>query len=339
MPRDVHPRSEKPHAFATQLGAVPSECRESIRADDPMTRHGGIVAGPHDVADGTRGERATRDHPDEAVRRDAPGRYPLHHRVDRALPGVGGCAFHARHTAAGGHSHALDAPFASPAGGAGVIKALVFDFDGLILETETPAFETWAELYREHGHELPRDRWVQNIGASAWPFDALEHLASLVAQAGPFDREAIRARRSARQVELVAALETMDGVRDYLRDARRLGLKVAVASSGSDAYVTGHLERLGLRAGLDAVVCRDHVARGKPFPDLYLRAVGDLGVAAREAIAFEDSPNGIAAAKAAGLRCVAVPNPITSELDVSAADLRLDTLGALGLEQLIARFR
>jgi HAD superfamily hydrolase (TIGR01509 family) len=218
-----------------------------------------------------------------------------------------------------------------------VIKALVFDFDGLILETETPAYETWSEIYREHGHELPRERWVQNIGASAWPFDALEHLASLVT--APFDRDAVKARREARKVELVAALEAMAGVRDYLRDARRLGLKVAVASSASDAYVCGHLDRLAVRDGFDVVVCRDHVERGKPFPDLYLRAIAELGVAAREAVAFEDSPNGIAAAKAAGLHCVAVPNPITSTLDLSGADLRIDSLGALSLEELIARFR
>jgi HAD superfamily hydrolase (TIGR01509 family) len=218
-----------------------------------------------------------------------------------------------------------------------VIKALVFDFDGLILETETPAYETWSEIYREHGHELPRERWVQNIGASAWPFDALEHLASLVM--APFDRDAVKARREARKVELVAALEAMAGVREYLRDARRLGLKVAVASSASDAYVCGHLDRLAVRDSFDVVVCRDHVERGKPFPDLYLRAIAELGVAAREAVAFEDSPNGIAAAKAAGLRCVAVPNPITVALDLSAADLRIDSLGALTLEELIARFR
>jgi HAD superfamily hydrolase (TIGR01509 family) len=219
-----------------------------------------------------------------------------------------------------------------------VIKALVFDFDGLILETETPDFEAWSEIYREHGHELPRERWVENIGASAWPFDAMEHLASLVLHS-PLDREAVRARQEARKVELVAALEMMAGVRDYLRDARRLGLKVALASSASEAYISGHLDRLAVRTAFDVVVCRDHVARGKPFPDLYLRAVQDLGVTAGEAIAFEDSRNGIAAAKAAGLHCVAVPNPMTSALDLSAADLRLDSLGAVGLEELIARFR
>lgn len=179
---------------------------------------------------------------------------------------------------------------------------------------------------------------MQNIGASAWPFDALEHLASLVA-AAPFDRDAVSARREARKVELVAALGMMAGVRDYLSDARRLGLKVALASSASEAYICGHLDRLAVRGGFDAVVCRDNVERGKPFPDLYLRATRYLGVAAHEAIAFEDSPNGIAAAKAAGLRCVAVPNPITSALDLSAADFRLDSLGAMGLEELIARLR
>jgi HAD superfamily hydrolase (TIGR01509 family) len=207
----------------------------------------------------------------------------------------------------------------------------------LILETEAPAYETWAEIYRDHGHELPRERWVENIGAATWPFDALEHLASLVTT--PFDREAIKARREGRKAEIIGALETMAGVRDYLRDAKRLGLKIGVASSASDAYVCGHLERLAVRDGIDAVVCREHVARGKPFPDLYLRAIDQLGVVADEAIAFEDSPNGITAAKAAGLRCIAVPNPITSALDLTAADLRLDSLGALGLEELIARFR
>ena len=178
---------------------------------------------------------------------------------------------------------------------------------------------------------------MQNIGASSWPFDALEHLASLVTT--PFDRDAVKARREGRKAEIIAALETMAGVRDYLRDARRLGLKVGVASSASEAYVCGHLERLVVRDGIDAVVCREQVARGKPFPDLYLRAVEELGVAAGEAVAFEDSPNGIAAATAAGLRCVAVPNPITSALDLSGADLRLDSLGALSLEELIAQFR
>ena len=215
-----------------------------------------------------------------------------------------------------------------------MIRALVFDFDGLILETETPAYETWADIYREHGHELPLDRWFDYIGREGGFFDAADHLAALVGEG--FDREAARARRDARKTELIAALDVMVGVREYVRDAKRLGLRLAVASSSSRAWVLGHLERLGIGAEWDAVRTREDVARTKPAPDLYLAAVRALGVAPHEAVAFEDSVNGIAAAKAAGLLCVAVPNALTAAMDLSRADLRLGSLAETPLERLLA---
>jgi HAD superfamily hydrolase (TIGR01509 family) len=215
-----------------------------------------------------------------------------------------------------------------------VIRALVFDFDGLILETETPAYETWAEIYREHGQELPLDKWFDYIGREGGWFDAADHLAALVGEG--FDRDTARARRDARKTELIAALDVMVGVRDYVADAKRLGLRLAVASSSSRVWVLGHLQRLGLDAEWDAVRTRDDVARTKPAPDLYLAAVEALGVAPHEAVAFEDSVNGIAAAKAAGLRCVAVPNALTAGMDLSRADLRLASLAETPLERLLA---
>jgi len=215
-----------------------------------------------------------------------------------------------------------------------VIRALVFDFDGLILETETPAYETWADIYREHGHELPLDRWFDYIGREGGFFDAADHLAALVGEG--FDREAARARRDARKTELIAALDVMVGVREYVGDAKRLGLRLAVASSSSRAWVLGHLERLGIGAAWDAVRTREDVARTKPAPDLYLAAVKALDVAPHEAVAFEDSANGIAAAKAAGLRCVAVPNALTAGMDLSQADVRLGSLAETPLERLLA---
>jgi len=214
-----------------------------------------------------------------------------------------------------------------------VIRALVFDFDGLILETETPSYQSWAEIYREHGHELPLDRWHGYIGSDTG-FDPAGHLAALVGEG--FDREATQARRDARKNELVEALEVMVGVHDYIADARRLGLRLAVASSSSRGWVLGHLERLGIEAHWDVVRCREDVARTKPAPDLYLAAVDALGVAPREAVAFEDSTNGIAAAKAAGLLCVAVPNALTAEMDLSLADHRLASLAESPLERLLA---
>lgn len=214
-----------------------------------------------------------------------------------------------------------------------MIRALVFDFDGLILETETPAHQSWAEIYREHGHELPMDLWHQDIGSDTG-FDPAGHLAALVGEG--LDREATQARRDARKTELIAVLDVMAGVREYVTDAKRLGLLLAVASSSSRAWVLGNLERLRLHAQWDAVRTRDDVARTKPAPDLYLSAVAALGVRPNEAVAFEDSLNGVAAAKDAGLLCVAVPNALTAGMDLSRADLRLASLAETPLERLLA---
>jgi HAD superfamily hydrolase (TIGR01509 family) len=214
-----------------------------------------------------------------------------------------------------------------------VIRALVFDFDGLILETETPAHQSWAEIYQEHGHELPMDLWHDYIGSDTG-FDPAGHLAALVGEG--FDRETTQARRDARKTQLIAALDVMAGVREYIDDAKRLDLRLAVASSSSRAWVLGHLERLNLHPEWDAIRTREDVARTKPAPDLYLAAVKALGVAPHEAVAFEDSRNGIAAAKDAGLLCVAVPNALTGGMDLSRADLRLSSLAETPLERLLA---
>lgn len=129
----------------------------------------------------------------------------------------------------------------------------------------------------------------------------------------------------------------MPGVAQYLLDARQLELRVAIASSSSRSWVVQHLERFGIADAFDAIVCRDDVTRTKPDPELYQRAVARLEVTAAEALALEDSTNGIAAAKAAGLRCVAVPTVMTAGLDFSRADLTIPSLGAVPLADLLAQ--
>jgi len=214
-----------------------------------------------------------------------------------------------------------------------VIRALVFDFDGLILETEMPALQSWVEIYREHGHEVPMDRWHSYIGSDRG-FEPVDYLAALVGEG--LDRAVTQQRRDARKAELIEALDVMVGVRQYVDDAKRFGLGLAIASSSSRAWVLGHLERLRIRALWDAVLCREDVANTKPAPDLYRAAVAALGVAPVDAVAFEDSPNGIAAAKGAGLRCVAVPNALTADLDLGRADLLVASLAEMPLERLLA---
>ena len=213
------------------------------------------------------------------------------------------------------------------------IQALIFDFDGLILETEGPAFQTWAEIYREYGHVLPLEQWHGSIGTDRG-FEPVDYLAALVGER--LDRAATQKRRDARKDELIAALDLMEGVREYIADARRLGLKLAIASSASRRWVVGHIERLGIHTDWDAVLTRDDVERSKPSPDLYIAATKALGVVPQRAVALEDSPHGIAAAKDAGLQCVAVPNALTRDLDLSRADVRVSSLAEMPLERLLA---
>ena len=212
------------------------------------------------------------------------------------------------------------------------IRALVFDFDGLILETETPAFQAWDEIFREHGVELKRERWHDYIGREGRWFDVHGHLEELTGRA--HDRDATKARRNARRDELLNAEKILAGVVELFREARAEGIKVAVASSSSREWVCGHLERLSFMEGWDAIVCRADVEHAKPAPDLYLKAVETMGVAPGEAVALEDSPNGIASAKAAGLRVVAVPNPLTAALDLRAADALVPSLADMTLARL-----
>jgi len=214
-----------------------------------------------------------------------------------------------------------------------MIRALVFDFDGLILETEQPLYQSWQELYSANGLELPFDLWALNIGTSDEPFDphtALENLPGW-----NLEKNQELARRLQRELDLIGLRPAQPGVVEYLQDARRLGLKVGLASSSSCKWVTGHLERLGLLEYFQCVQARDDVQVTKPDPELYLSTVQLLGARPEEAIAFEDSPNGILAAKRAGMHCVAVPSLLTRNLDTSLADLTVGSLAEISLEELI----
>jgi HAD superfamily hydrolase (TIGR01509 family) len=218
-----------------------------------------------------------------------------------------------------------------------MIRAVVFDFDGLILDTEAPEFQTWQEIYQTHGCELLLEVWATGLGTSADAFDPYTHLEG---QAGcPLDREAIQQRRRQRYLELLGANSALPGVREYIAEAKRLGLLLGVASSSSREWVVGHLTELGLSSYFDCIKCRDDVTRVKPDPALYQAVVETFALQPHQAIALEDSPNGITAAKRAGLFCVAVPNPLTRQLSLAHADLRINSLADFPLPQLLAYVR
>lgn len=221
-----------------------------------------------------------------------------------------------------------------------MIKALIFDFDGLILDTETPEYLVWQSIYREHGFELPHEEWGRIVGGYGLSsFDAAEHL-SLLTQGG-VDSVSLRDRHRSESAALTLKQAILPGVMDYLHAAKRLGLKLAIASSSPHSWVDSHAERLGILHYFDEVICRDDVLPGrtKPNPDLFLKALDQLQVRTNEAIVFEDSPNGVTAARSAGIFVVAVPNPITSLLRIENASLTLTSLSDLTLPALLDKVK
>jgi HAD superfamily hydrolase (TIGR01509 family) len=215
-----------------------------------------------------------------------------------------------------------------------VIRAIVFDFDGLILDTEEPVYRSWLEVYEAHGELLPFERWVQIVGSTTTEFHPQLHLEERLGK--PLSQEVLEGRIG-RRTEMILAQELLPGILQSIDDARGLGLKLGVASSSTRDWVSGHLERLGILSRFDCVRCRDDVNHAKPAPDLYLAVLDCLGVSASEAVAIEDSPNGVMAAKQAGMRCVAIPNSITATLDLSQADVVLRSLSEMPLRELLQR--
>ncbi len=213
-----------------------------------------------------------------------------------------------------------------------MIKAVIFDFDGLIFDSETPDFISWQETYAHFGVELPLAVWNEHIGSVT--FDPYLYLEGLLQR--PLDRQAVWARRKARDNELLAVQTVLPGVESYLAEARQLGLKIGLASSSDHSWVDAHLQRLALFERFDVIYCRDDVGdRGKPDPAVYKAAITALQIVPSEGLALEDSPNGVTAAKGAGLFCTAVPNQMTRDLNLDHADYRLKALTDMPLAQLI----
>ncbi len=209
--------------------------------------------------------------------------------------------------------------------------AVVFDFDGLVLDTEQTTYDTVNEVFVAHGEELSLELWTSFIGTTDHPHwtDLLE------AQLGrPFDRDTWQARRAETGLARAMSLELLPGVGSLMEELHGAGVSMAVASSSSADWVHGHLRHRELDHLMGAVCTGDEVARTKPDPALYRLACERLGVVPSTAVAIEDSLHGIEAAKTAGMVAVAVPGHMTAHLDYSAADLVVDSCEALDLARL-----
>ena len=211
--------------------------------------------------------------------------------------------------------------------------AIVFDFDGVVLDTETPLYSSWQEMYSRYGVHLDLELFATYIGGAEY----FDFHADLEKQTGlTFDRQSLMDERRAMYREHVAGNTVLPGVKDYLSEARGRGFRIGLASNSDIGWVGSNLRELGLFDNFDVLKTRDDVVNVKPDPEIYLAALHDLKTDPQRAIAIEDSASGVASAKAAGIFTVAVPNPITKYHNLDAADVILDSLASTPFSDLAA---
>jgi len=216
------------------------------------------------------------------------------------------------------------------------LKGLIFDFDGLILDTEVPGFLAWKEIFYKFHLPFTYAHWAKAIGTGPSAYDPALDLCSQVDI--QMDPARIREIQLERAHEILRDVPVQPGVLEFIKQAQRKGLDMAIASSSPRDWVMTHINRLNLRNYFDFILTAEDVASVKPAPDLYLSALERLSLAQSEAIVFEDSPNGITAARAGGIFVIAVPNEITKTMNTSHADMSVNSFFDLDIDQLCHDF-
>jgi HAD superfamily hydrolase (TIGR01509 family) len=213
------------------------------------------------------------------------------------------------------------------------IEAVVFDFDGVIIDSEVTNFQAWSETFARFGTELTTREYVDSMGGRHLN---IYGLLTRKADTSVPDETSLRAVKRARHLELLAATDVLPGVADWIAEARLRKMGVAIASSGDPSWVEDNLARVGLGDSFDCICCCDGELPPKPAPDLFLRACERLGVPPSAALAVEDSPTGLLAAQMAGMRTVAVIHRLTLDVDL-VADVVVQSLRELSLGDVVAR--
>jgi putative hydrolase of the HAD superfamily len=209
--------------------------------------------------------------------------------------------------------------------------AVIFDFDGTILDSETAEFHSHRRLFEDWGTTLGEDEWCEGIGILKPETHWFDRLCERAADPPDFGRFQQLTRAYFREH---LSTEPMPGVSALLGALIAAGIPRAIASGAPSDWVLRGLESVGLQGSFDAVVTSDQVARGKPAPDVYLEAARRMGVDAVRCVAIEDSGPGLASARAAGMRTVVIPHALTRLHDLSGADMRVKSAADLSLDTL-----
>jgi HAD superfamily hydrolase (TIGR01509 family) len=199
--------------------------------------------------------------------------------------------------------------------------AIVFDFDGTMVDTETAEYEAVRRVFADYGLDVAPDQWMRVVGTT-WSLDWVDELHN--ATAGVADPHEVRRRKRAYSTELDQTTVLRPGLLALLDEIRAHEIPMAIASNSPSDWIEFQLDRLGLTAYFPVSVTIDRVVRGKPFPDPYLDAARLLGAPPCDSVAFEDSEAGTQSAVSAGLFVIAAPGPMTITHDLSAAHMLID---------------
>ncbi|MBE7119834.1 HAD family hydrolase [Bacillus cereus] len=215
------------------------------------------------------------------------------------------------------------------------MKAIIFDFDGLIVDTETIWFHSFRDAVREYGGELPLEEFAKCIGTT----DEVLYAYLKEQLKEKYNEHVLKGKVTNLHKEKMKIPKARDGVKEYLEEAKELGLKIALASSSSREWVVRFLEELQIRDYFEVIKTREDVEKVKPDPALYRVAVEELGIELSEVVVFEDSLNGLRAAIAAGLKCVVVPNDVTRNLQFENHHLRIESMKEKSLKEVLQHIK
>ena len=204
------------------------------------------------------------------------------------------------------------------------IKAVIFDFDGLMIESESIAYQVWCEVLGQFGRNFTEEIYHNLIGRE--PFESIDYLIEVL-DLPLTPQELFETYWSERTERVCRDVSPVPGLIDLMQSLTDRGLALGVASNSPSRYIFEVLEAIDLLKFFGCVRCRDDVEQGKPAPDIYIAAAACLEVDHKRCLALEDSPIGLQAALNAGMRCIVVPNEDLDGEDFSGAEGRFNSLG------------
>ncbi len=215
-----------------------------------------------------------------------------------------------------------------------MLKAVIFDMDGVIIDSEPTHMKLESETYKELGIEVSREEHHTFVGTTShYMWEALKNkykLNQTLKELVEHDRNIYFKYLQSDECEIIL----IDGVKELIKDLNANGVKLAIASSSPLNVIESIAKKFQIEEYFEVFVTGDNVKRSKPEPDIFLFASEKLGVSPKKCVVIEDSHNGVLAAKKAGMKCVGINSDPEGSQDISMADIVINSFNEVNYEKL-----